>query len=117
MAHDPRGRSGRFRHLSSEMVLRRPSGEVLAVDRFAIDGDALDERGAMAGFAVHAGFGVAGPAAGGPERLRAALAPVHGIYAGVSTLPHGAGLFARVLAEDGIALARASEALAAALPA
>ena len=114
LAHDAGGAGGRFARLDAETTLRRPDGATLAVDRFSIDGAALDETGPDA--RVHAALGWAGEDCGAAlaSRLRAALEARSDVYGGVSTLPGGAGLFARLAAPDGAALRRALVALEAA---
>lgn len=113
LAHDPQKEGGRFTRLTAETALRDGSGRLLALDRFDVDGAVLAEDGAMAGHAVHASVGIAGPDAG--ESLaagwRAALDGIGDVHGGVSALPGGTGLFCRLLARDGIALRRATLAL------
>jgi urease accessory protein len=104
--HDPRGGAGRFARLAAETVLRR-GGDILAVDRFVIDGETMDDDGgaATAGYPIHASFGVV--AEGDPDALMAALreamAGVGETYAGLSALPGDAGVWCRLLARDGVA--------------
>jgi len=113
LAHDPHKQDGRFTRLSAETALRDGGGRLLALDRFAVDGAVLDEGGAMAGHAVHASVGIAGPKIGADlaQAWRAALDGIEGVYGGVSALPGEVGLFARLLARDGIALRSAMLAL------
>ena len=111
LSHDAGRPGGRLARLAAETVLRRAGGPALAVDRFAIDGAALDETGPER--RVHAALGWAGEDCGDAlaARLRAALAARDGVYGGVSALPGGAGLFARLAAPDGASLRRALDAL------
>ena len=113
LAHDPQRAGERFTGLSAETSLRDGSGTLLALDRLVVDGAVLDEEGVMAGYAVHASVGLAGP--GADEALaagwRTALEGIEGVHGGVSALPGATGLFCRLLARDGIALRQAMLAL------
>jgi urease accessory protein len=113
LMHDPKKAEGRFRHLHAETALHDGEGKLLALDRFAIDGSVLEEAGVMAGHAVHASLGFAGPGADSAlaASWRAALDGLDGVYGGVSGLPGEAGLFCRLLARDGVALRNATLAL------
>ncbi len=112
LAHDPQG-GRRFAGFESETVLKDGGGRILAIDRLNIAGQALDDDGATAGFAVHAALGWAGAGCDRAlaERLRARLETCPGVVGGVSALPREAGLFARLLARDGACLQRAFAAL------
>ena len=104
--HDDGGQGKRFGCLDSETVVREAGGRILAIDRFRITGDALDEAGTTGGLPVHGTFGRIG---GGSGELAQSIAPrleVPGAYAGVSSLPGEAGILVRVLARDGEALER-----------
>jgi urease accessory protein len=111
--HDPKGGDGCFAELAAETELLR-GGRTLALDRFAIDGAAMaGGRSATAGYAIHASFGVVADVdlqvlLG---ELRRAVAPVADTYAGLSLLPHEAGLWCRLLARDGVAWRRGLETL------
>lgn len=113
LAHDPHKGEGRFARLRAQTTLRGGAGALLALDRFEIEGHVLAEGGAMAGHAVHASLGFAGPGADGALAAlwRDALGGIDGVYGGVSTLPGEAGLFCRLLARDGVALRGAMLAL------
>lgn len=106
LVHDPGAGTGRFARLAAETVLRDGKGRVRAVDRFEVAGDALDDGGALGGLRVHAGMGMAGPAADDTlaRVWRNALQKTSGVFAGVSALPNEAGLFCRLLADDGVTL-------------
>jgi len=112
--HDPKGGEGRFAHLSAETVLSR-GDETLAVDRFDIDGATLvgDGGAATAGYPIHASFGVVADTdlAALMAALRDAVAGVGACYAGISLLPHDAGVWCRLLARDGVAHRKGMEAL------
>ena len=108
LAHDAGGEGG-FR-LEAETILRRPGAqEPLALDRYEVDRRAAEEGGAGGPWRVHAAMGWAGEACGAglAESVRKALAGLDGVYGGVSPLPGGAGLFARLAARDGASLQRA----------
>lgn len=113
LMHDPKKAEGRFRRLHAETALRDGNGALLALDRFVIDGSVLEEAGVLAGHAVHASLGFAGPGADATlaAAWRAALDGLDGVYGGVSSLPGEAGLFCRLLARDGVALRNATLAL------
>lgn len=113
LAHDPHAGALRFARVAAETVLRDGTGRVLAIDRFDIGGTVLDDRGALGSLPVHAGFGMAGRRADDAlARIwRDTLEQLGGVRAGVSALPNEAGLFCRLLAEDGIALRAAMLAL------
>lgn len=106
LAHDPHAGEARFARLAAETILRHSTGRVLAVDRFDLDGTVLDDRGALGGLPVHAGFGMAGPHADDALAAiwRDVLDRLAGVRGGISALPNEAGLFCRLLAEDGVAL-------------
>lgn len=113
LAHDPQGHDGRFTRLRAETTLRDGEGTLLALDRFDIDGAVLEEEGVLAGFAVHASLGIAGPDVDGELAAlwREALDAMEGVHGGVSSLPGEVGLFCRLLARDGVALREAMLAM------
>jgi urease accessory protein len=109
LMHDPTGTGRVFDHLRGEIVVEGPSGEIVALDRSALHGEAM-----MAGLP-----GIAGrfracatlmvltrrhAPARLVEALRGALAADERAYGGASTLPGEAGAWVRLLAEDGPAL-------------
>jgi urease accessory protein len=109
--HDPGGGDRVFRSYRSEVLVRRPGGAPLAIDRFAINGLPMQVGG-------HRAFGslylvvdrdtetVLRMAA----ELTAALAEVDGLYGAASPLPAGLGLCIRFAAGELRAL-RAGTAL------
>jgi len=115
LSHDVSRDDSRFRFLRSETVLRSPTGGPLMVDRFEIDGRAIDDPGVMSGFAVHAGVGWAGVEWNDElmAEKRADLAACRDVMGGLSRMPNGTGVFARLLAADGVALQQALDALIA----
>jgi urease accessory protein len=113
--HDSEAVGGRFARLTSDTRIGRPDGTLLAFDRFDIGGELGEahfdgEGGSYPAhgtlMAVHNGCPVEELAA----VLREALGECSGIYAGASTLPHDSGAWARILAEDGLALRAALKA-------
>jgi urease accessory protein len=109
--HDPKAGEGRFAHLAAETLLRR-GGTTVAVDRFVIDGAAVGGE-ATAGYPIHASFGVAAETDldGLLNALRGAVADLDDTYAGLSRLPHDAGVWCRLLARDGVAYRKGLAAL------
>jgi urease accessory protein len=107
--HDPAAAGRRFAWLKGESRISRPNGRLLALDRFAISGDRVQEQ-ARAGqgdypaqatvMAIHG----AGPADALVDALRQGLGEIDGLYAGASALPAGCGAWARLLAPDGLIL-------------
>jgi urease accessory protein len=115
MWHDPRGADPMaFDALTMETTIRRPDGRLLALDRGHLtSGHGLAGNPALLGpyralgtlFAIGRGCGEATAV----TAVRASLAGLPGIYAGVTHLPAGAGLWLRILASDGAALRTAME--------
>lgn len=115
MWHDPRGANPMaFDALTMETTIRRPDGRLLALDRGHLtSGHGLAGNPALLGpyqalgtlFAIGRGCGEAAVV----TAVRASLADLPGIYAGVTHLPAGAGLCLRILATDGAALRTAME--------
>jgi urease accessory protein len=109
--HDPCGvdQMG-FDALVLETAIRRPDGRLLALDRSSLTSAPhnLSDNPALFGpyralgtlFAIGRGCHDVAPVAA----IRAALAALTGIYAGVSLLPAQNGLCTRILATDGAAL-------------
>ncbi len=112
--HDPKGGARRFSRLSAETVLKQGK-DVVAVDRIAIDGEAMDSDGGAvtSGFPIHASFGVVADTDLPKlvDDLRGAVAGVEDTYVGVSMLPGEAGIWCRLLARDGVAYRKGLDAL------
>ncbi len=108
LMHDHRDQGEAFDWLRSEIVVRDVDDRVLVRDRIRIDGKSmLTKRPGVTGrFAAQASFMCLqrGLTAAMLAPLRVALDAIDDIYAGVSLLPSGVGVFARILAADGIAL-------------
>ncbi|MBM4259041.1 MAG: hypothetical protein FJ147_24470 [Deltaproteobacteria bacterium] len=104
LTHDPKAQGRSFRSLSSETVVQNVNGQRLCIDRFVITGEEL--RLASVGYCAQGTMWILNVQQSGDllPALRKRLEPVLGIYAGVSTLPHNAGVWVRILAIDGVAL-------------
>jgi urease accessory protein len=105
LVHDPFGQDESFRRLAAETIIRDGTGRVLAVDRVDVSGPAIGRSE----WRAHGWLTVLCS----PERLDgdtaiaaldSALAPIAGLYAGASALPHAAGIGVRLAARDGEAL-------------
>lgn len=108
LMHDPSARREPFDWLRSDTRIETEAGELLAVDRFRVEGATV-----AAGTA-----GITGPRAAQATlmvvhradpalalaALRASLREDSPGYAGASLLPNGAGAWLRVLADDAIGL-------------
>jgi urease accessory protein len=115
MWHDPRGADPiSFNALTTETTIQRSDGRLLALDRTRLrSGRGLAGNPSLLGpyralgtlFAVGRGCHEAAALAD----VRAAIADLPGVYAGVTHLPGKAGLWLRILAMDGVALRNATE--------
>lgn len=109
LCHDPDGAGQTFGLYESELVIRRPAGETLAVDRFSISGETFSEGEIAADavrYPVHGTFAVVTSRVDPPElrqSLRAAMCMHGGIYAGASLMPGNSGVWVRYMATDGVA--------------
>jgi urease accessory protein len=105
LAHDPEVERRPFARLSSGIAVERPDGSLLVLDSSEVDGAsfaaALGSMAAVALFVVITARTEPAPLA---DALHEALKDRPGIRAGASTLPHGCGACARLLAADGAAL-------------
>jgi urease accessory protein len=108
MNHDPKYEGGHFALLEHEMTVVRPNGEIVCRDLLKTSGDVLTEGvpGIVGPYSSHGLFVLVRPE--GEEdnaRLRDFIAdrldPIPNLYTGVSTLPAGAGVCARLAAVDG----------------
>ena len=102
--HDPDGAEAPFGSLNMELVVTRPHGARVAVERFSIDGERLAKS---TGYPAHGSFVCVTPTEIPPAFQRdlcANLEAVGNCYAGASTLPHDAGVCMRVMARDAQAL-------------
>jgi urease accessory protein len=115
LAHDPKGEGRPFGRITGEIRIEREDGHAIAIDRLSVSG--ADFRTALRqkeqGYATHGSMLMLAPGdetARALDTVRAVLpAPqeVPGeVYAGVSLLPQGAGLWTRAVARDGVALRR-----------
>ena len=109
LAHDPAGRGRPFRRLAGETSLRRPGATPFALERFDVTGERVADSLAPARSSPLRGTGHplgvrAGPADEMAATLGRALEQVPGVHAGATTLSGGAGVMARLLAHDAVAL-------------
>jgi urease accessory protein len=108
LMHDHLAQGDAFDWIRSEIVVRDAEDHAIVRDRIFIDGQSVLARipGVTGRHMAQASFMCL--CQDMPTEtlaaLRTALDSIEGIYAGVSLLPTGAGVFARVLAADGSAL-------------
>ena len=109
LSHDPQGGDAPFSDLHMQLAIERPDGTPVALDRFEITGETLAKHNR---YCAHGSFVCVTPR-GAPkilcEQLHAALNLIPDCYAGVSALPHDAGIWMRVVAENSHALRAAIE--------
>lgn len=110
LVHDPAAQSRGFGSLFSETSFQRPNGHLLCLDRFTIDGEerTLGAPGVLHHFQAQGTVWVLCSSSMTEmlAGLREALNGVTGLYAGASILPNNAGVWARFLASDTVALSR-----------
>ena len=115
LAHDPKGKGRPFGRVTGEIRIEREDGGTIAVDRLSVSGADFCKslRQADRGFATHGSMLMLAPedeSARALDAIRGLLAAPQEtpgeIYAGVSLLPQGAGLWTRAVARDGAALRR-----------
>lgn len=100
LTHDPQGTCAAFSDLRMQLVIARPDGTSVAVDRFEVNGGQLSKQHryhAHGSFVCVTPMGALADVCG---QLHAALDRIPGCYAGVSTLPRDSGIWVRVAAED-----------------
>jgi len=112
LPHDPAGMAEPFGLFESEMQVTDWGGRLLALDRFRVTGAELNVRivGVNGPYLMQGTLLVLGDGLeSGPmlAALRAELTQGPVVFGGVSTLPNGAGLWARLLAAEGAALTSA----------
>jgi urease accessory protein len=114
--HDPCGTDQMaFDAFVLETAIGRPDGRLLALDRCRLPAAPRDLSSNPALFGPHRALGTLFAIgrscyeATSIAALRAALAALTGVYAGVSLLPAEIGLSTRVLAADGVALRAAMD--------
>ena len=109
LIHDYSGGDQTFDRFESDLLVDRPNGDLLALDRFHVTGDVLKKSlpGVNGSYRAQGSFMVVSEQQA-PESIvnaiRQALAQVPGIYAGTSILRNKSGTWTRVLASDGLAL-------------
>jgi urease accessory protein len=113
LMHDHRNQDEAFDWFRSDIVVRDTHDQVLVRDRIRVDGKSILNcaPGVTGRYSAQASFMFLGRGivAQVLQPIRVALDATEGIYAGVSLLPGGLGVFARILASDGVAL-RAAQA-------
>jgi urease accessory protein len=113
--HDSREEGGCFRRLVSDTRIEDPSGKLLALDRFDIDGNVelahlsssencYPDHGIL--MVLHKGCPIDELVA----EIRSSLINCQGIYSGVSIMPFNSGVWVRILAQDGHSLRTALNA-------
>jgi len=107
LAHDPDGSGKAFSRYDNELILKRPDGTVLAIDRYTVTGDDFKkgETGEINPFSVHGTFVVVSQKCSSAQisnRLREITDTISNAYIGVSALPNQAGCWVRFLAKDGV---------------
>ena len=109
LLHDYSGTGGVFDWFESDLKIQRSGGAVLARDRFRLAGNLFRERrpGVNGEFVAHGSVAVL-PGGQLSEALigaiRDELASSPNVYAGVSALRDGCGVWTRLLAPNGLAL-------------
>jgi urease accessory protein len=108
LLHDHQNRGEVFDWLHSDITVRDSQSKVLVRDRIRVDGRSMLAAipGVTGRYTAQASFMVLGRGLSTEllTSMRAVLDSVEGIYAGVSLLPGGAGVFSRILATDGVSL-------------
>ena len=105
VTHDPAGSGRIFSDYCSEILVQRPDGLLLAVDRIALTAPAYS-LGKRRSFVAHGTLlmAVSQPSARAEALcacIRTSLQPLSGLYAAVSALPNNAGVALRIAAVDG----------------
>ena len=115
LMHDHQNRGEAFEWFRSDVTVRNTQDQVLVRDRIRIDGRSILAAipGVTGRFTAQASFMILcrGLSADFLTSMRAALDSIENIYAGVSLLPGGAGVFSRILAADGASLRAAQGCL------
>ena len=106
LGHDPKASNRCFARFASELRITSPDGRLRCLDRFEVTGPQLTQSRR---FSAHGSVICIDETLDDEARstLGKALEAVDGVYAGVSALPDGAGLWGRVLANDSHALRNA----------
>ena len=120
LPHDPAGTDRRFGLFAGETRVVGANGRVLALDRFSTTGADWAEQttGVSGAHCMQGSLVAAGDAAPLPELLEAvrkALAKTAAVYGAASMLPNGCGVWARLLAADGMQLTETMTSLWTAL--
>ena len=120
LPHDPAGTDRRFGLFAGETRVVGANGRVLALDRFSTTGADWAEQttGVSGAHCMQGSLVAADDAAPLPElleALREALAKTAAVYGAASMLPNGCGVWARLLAADGMQLTETMTSLWTAL--
>lgn len=120
LQHDPGGKGGQFADYVSEIVLEKPEGKPLAIDRLHVSGSFLQQRipGVTGGFAGQGTIIVVGRNESSDaifEALRRVDLAYSEAVLGGTRLPNAAGILIRLLAADGAALRRAMHLVSSAI--
>ncbi len=108
LTHDPEEQGRPPKAFRSTLVVRAPSGRPLLVDRFHL-GEGAMPLSRLGDFPCHASIVFIAPEGDATlaAQLHSVLKPFVGVFAGVSSLTLGAGLWVRLLAQDGVSLSAA----------
>jgi urease accessory protein len=109
LLHDYSGRDGVFDWFESDLEIQRSGGAVLARDRFRLAGNLFRERrpGVNGEFVAHGSVAVLTGTQSAEvviDAIRDALTSSPDVYAGVSALRDGCGVWTRLLAPNALAL-------------
>lgn len=105
LTHDPEAGERPPKAFRSSLTVREASGRPLLIDRFGL-GEGAMPPAQLGALPCHSSVLFVAPEADAPlaAQLLSSLKQVEGLYAGVSALPGGSGLWVRLLARDGVAL-------------
>lgn len=116
LAHRFEGGPEVFGQFTNTVEICRPDGRPLAIDRFRVTGQdfAAGTLGQMGGFACHGSAMAVTPSVDIAEwmaRGRQSVSDIDGAVIGISELPGGIGISARILAREAIAMRKAMHRL------
>ncbi|GAB1364636.1 urease accessory protein UreD [Rhodobacter sp.] len=116
LAHRFDGDPEVFDRFANTVEICCPDGRPLAIDRFCVTGRSFCDGtlGRMGGFACHGSVMAVAPSvdrAGWMARMRQAVLDIEGAATGISELPGGIGISARILAREAIAMRKAMHRL------
>ena len=116
LAHDPAAGNAVFSVLYNEIRIEELGGKLLCLDRNVFSGDTFtgENVGIMGANRVQGTFLVLNSTVSGEsfcDALRDGLQAHADVYAGISTLPNGCGVWARLLSREAVALRSALSVL------